>query len=66
MPYRPSGAAARGPNAALASAAAMAKSRIDVVSSSAAPAGRPDRAPSSRPMTAAAARNRASAPATAA
>jgi hypothetical protein len=66
MPYRPRGAAALGPNAAVARAAAIAKSRIDVVSSRAEPVGRADRAPRRRPMTAVAARNRTRAAATAA
>lgn len=66
MPYRPSGAAAAGPKAAAARAAAIAKSRIEVVSSSAEPVGRADRAPRTRPITADAARNRTKAPATAA
>jgi Domain of unknown function (DUF5753) len=57
IPYRPSGAAA-GPNAAAASPAAMAKSRIEVVSRTAAPAGREAPRPRSWPVTAEPARNR--------
>jgi hypothetical protein len=64
MPYRPRGAAAWGPNAAAARAAAMAKSRIEVVSSSAERVGRADLVPRRRPMTAEAARNRTKAAAT--
>jgi hypothetical protein len=66
MPYRPRGAAAWGPNAAAARAAAIAKSRIEVVRSSADLVGRLVLAPRIQPRTAVAARNKSSAPATAA
>jgi hypothetical protein len=66
MPYRPSGAAAAGPNAAVARPAAIAKSRMDVVSSRAARAGGVVRMPSARPASAETRMNTARAAATAA
>jgi hypothetical protein len=64
MPYRPSGAAAAGPKAAVARPAAMAKSRIDVASSRAAATGRGARSPRRRPITADASRKTTRAAAT--
>jgi hypothetical protein len=66
MPYRPSGAAAAGRKAAAARPAAIAKSRIDVVSRRAAATGRGARRPRRRPTTADASRKTMRAAATAA
>src|ERR1700691_5925180 len=57
MPYRPRGAAAFGPKAAEANPAAIAKSRIEMVSSSAFAEDAPPVRPTRRPTTAEASKN---------